>query len=148
MPTPVDKALYDKVKAEADKKFLAPTSIYKSSWIVAEYKRRGGIYAEPKQKNKGLLRWFRERWVDLTRPIKDKKGNIVDYEDCGRAKATTRGTYPLCRPMKRITKDTPTTVSELPHSAIKKAKTEKQKVKQTEHITFDKKSKIKKVTFV
>jgi len=144
MPIPVNKELYEKVKAEADKKFLAPTSIYKSSWIVAEYKKRGGIYAEPKQHNKGLLRWFRERWVDLTRPIKDKNGKIVDYEDCGRAKATTRGTYPLCRPMRRITRETPTTVTELTPKAIKKAEKDKQKVKQKEHISFDKNRKNKK----
>jgi hypothetical protein len=144
MPTPLDNKLYEKVKAEADKKFLAPTSIYKSSWIVAEYKKRGGIYAEPKQKNQGLLRWFRERWVDLTRPIKDKNGKIIDYEDCGREKASTHGKYPLCRPLHRITKDTPTTVTELTPKAIKKAEKEKQKVKQKEHITFDKKNKNKK----
>lgn len=141
MPTPLDKALYEKVKAEADKKFLAPTSIYKSSWIVAEYKRRGGIYAEPKQKNQGLLRWYRERWVDLTRPIKDKKGHVVDYQDCGRKEATTTGTYPLCRPLHRITRDTPTTVKELSAKAIQKAERDKQKIKQKGHVTFEKNKK-------
>ena len=138
MPTPADQKLYDRVKADADKKFLAPTSIYKSAWIVAEYKRRGGIYMEPPKKNEGLTRWFRERWVDLTRPIKDKKGKVIDYEDCGRPKATTRGTYPLCRPLHRITKETPKTVAELAPKSIQKAEKEKQKIKQKGHIVFDK----------
>lgn len=138
-PKPADPDLYHRVKAEADKKFLAPTSIYKSAWIVAEYKRRGGIYEkQPKQKNQGLARWFRERWVDLMRPIQDKRGHTIAYEDCGRAKATTQGTYPLCRPLHRITKETPTTVKELPPKAIQKAQREKQEIKQKGHITFDK----------
>ena len=141
MPTPVDQELYNKVKKEADKKFIAPTSIYKSSWIVAEYKRRGGVYAEPKQKNQGLLRWFREKWVNLTKPIKDNKGNIIGYEDCGRKEATVKGTYPLCRPLRRITRDTPKTVSELTSSAIQKAEKEKQKIKQKGHVLFDKNKK-------
>ncbi|QIG60040.1 hypothetical protein [Dishui Lake large algae virus 1] len=144
MPEPLDKALYARVKAEADKKFLAPTSVYKSSWVVAEYKRRGGIYTEKKQKNQGLLRWYREKWIDLARPIKDNSGKIVDYEDCGREKATTRGVYPLCRPMRRITQHTPTTVTELTPAAIRKAEKEKQELKQKGHITFDKKQKNKK----
>lgn len=139
MPEPVDKALYASVKADADRKFLAPTSIYKSSWIVAEYKRRGGIYAEPRQKSQGLLRWFREKWVDITRPIKDKQGKTVGYEDCGRKEATTKGTYPLCRPLKRITKDTPRTVSEIPKKDIRAAEKEKQKIKQKGHIRFGEK---------
>ena len=142
MPTPVDPELYKKVKAEADKKFLAPTSIYKSSWIVHEYKKRGGIYEEDRKNSKqGLLRWFQERWVNINKPIKDKTGKIVDYEDCGREKATTKGTYPLCRPLHRITKDTPKTISELTTRSIEKAEKEKQKIKQKGHVLFDKNKK-------
>lgn len=139
MPTPLDKDLYSRVKAEADRKFLAPTSIYKSAWIVAEYKKRGGLYEEAKKKqNQGLLRWFRERWVDLTRPIMNKKGQVIDYEECGRKEASTKGTYPLCRPVHRITRGTPKTVSEIPAKAIEKAQKDKQKIKQKGHIRFEK----------
>lgn len=137
-PKPADQALYQRVKAEADRKFLAPTSIYKSAWIVAEYKRRGGLYEQSRQKNQGLTRWFNEEWVNLNRPIKDKTGKVVRYEECGRKEATTKGTYPLCRPLHRITKDTPKTLSELSVKSVEKAKKEKQKVKEKGHITFDK----------
>jgi len=41
---PLDKKLYETVKKESDKKFDENTSIYKSSWIVREYKKRGGKY--------------------------------------------------------------------------------------------------------
>ena len=40
MPEPINKSLYDKVKKLADKKFNSKTGIYKSSWIVKEYKKR------------------------------------------------------------------------------------------------------------
>jgi hypothetical protein len=60
MPTPLNKKLYEVVKKEADKKFLATTSIYKSSWIVSEYKRRGGTYSGDQSSKQGLRRWFAE----------------------------------------------------------------------------------------
>lgn len=144
MPHPADKQLYATVKAEADKKFLAPTSVYKSAWIVAEYKKRGGIYKEDGKK-KGLTQWFKEKWVDLERPQKDKKGRVVGYEACGRPNASAKGTYPLCRPSKRVNKTTPMTVAEVlkpsPHNDIKPLRAverEKQKVKHRGHISFHK----------
>ncbi len=59
--------------------FVAPTSVYKSVWIVREYKKRNGTFADtkPKDNSEGLLRWFREKWVDLNRP----------GEACGRKNA-------------------------------------------------------------
>jgi Family of unknown function (DUF5872) len=130
MPTPSDQKLYDAVKAEADRKFLSKTSIYKSSWIVREYKKRGGKYKNNnRDKNKGLLRWYREEWVDLNRPIKNSRGTIIGYKECGRPSATTKGTYPLCRPVHRITAQTPTTIRELSPQDIEKAKNKKQRLK-------------------
>lgn len=42
----------------------------------------------------GLTRWFKERWVDISRP--KKKGR---YQPCGRKKArTAKGGYPKCVP--------------------------------------------------
>lgn len=135
-PIPKDKTLYAKVKAEADQKFLAPTSVYKSAWIVSQYKKRGGIYVEDKTQHsttsQGLTRWFKEKWVDVNRPIQQ------GYEACGRSVATTKGIYPLCRPSVRVNQATPKTLHELSNESIKKANKEKQKVKQTKHIRFDK----------
>lgn len=127
-PTPLDLKLYAKVKAEADKKFLAPTSAYKSGWIVKTYKDRGGAYAPAPQKTKstGLTRWFAEKWVDINRP----------GEPCGRTKATTHGTYPLCRPSIKITDKTPKLPTELTTQQIRRANEEKQRVKQRKHISY------------
>jgi hypothetical protein len=116
---PSDKELYAQVKAEADNKFLAPTSAYKSAWIVREYKKRGGKFEDEKNPKAGLLRWFKEKWVDINRP----------GEACGRPEATAKGTYPLCRPTVKVTNKTPKLKQELSPKDIEKANKKKQKIK-------------------
>jgi len=135
MSEPINKELYNSVKKVADKKFKSKTGIYKSSWIVQEYKRRGGKYKGKKTSKTGLLRWYKEKWIDLNRPIKDKKGKIIGYEECGR-KTSSKGKYPLCRPTYRVTKSTPKTYSEISKKSILKAKKIKAKVKGKKNIQF------------
>jgi hypothetical protein len=125
---PSDTGLYKRVKGEADAKFLAPTSIYKSAWIVGTYKKRGGTFDDKADPNRGLTRWFKEKWVDLNRG---------SNAPCGRPKATLKGSYPLCRPSVRVTPQTPKLPAELGAKSIKKAKAEKQKVKHASHIRFE-----------
>jgi len=43
-PTPANKALYNRVKAEAKKKYKVWPSAYASGWLTKEYKKRGGTY--------------------------------------------------------------------------------------------------------
>lgn len=43
-PEPTNKALYNRVKAEAKKKYKVWPSAYASSWLVKEYKSRGGKF--------------------------------------------------------------------------------------------------------
>jgi hypothetical protein len=123
---PIDTKLYNSIKLLADKKFIAPTSIYKSSWIVREYKKAGGKYVNKGRKGTkdkvGLNRWFNEKWVDLNRPIK-KNGKVIGYEPCGRT--INSKVYPLCRPSIRVTKDTPKTYQELSNKIINAAKKKK-----------------------
>ena len=104
MSEPTNKALYNKVKQEADKKYSKP-SAYKSGWIVREYKERGGEYKGKKQKD-GLTRWFREDWEDIG-----------------------KRDYPVYRPTKRVSKDTPLTPSEIDPDDLKKQIKLKQKIK-------------------
>lgn len=117
MPTPLDKELYEKVKAEIYKKH-PQHSAYRSGLIVQEYKRRGGKYSGEKPANKGLDRWFKEEWKNQDGKIGyQKKGDIY-------------------RPTKRITSETPTTINELTKKQIQNARKEK---KQTGHVKkFDK----------
>lgn len=95
MPEPLDKALYEKIKKEADIVYTKP-SAYKSGWIVKRYKEEGGRYADD-NKPKNLKRWFKEEW-----------GDIGGKE------------YPVYRPHKRISKKTPLTASEIDPAQAKK----------------------------
>lgn len=53
------------------------------------------------KKSGGLSRWFKENWVDLSRP---KKGG--GFEPCGRRDAS-EGKYPKCVPASRAASMTP-----------------------------------------
>lgn len=48
----------------------------------------------------GLTKWFKENWVDISRP---KKGG--GYEKCGRSKAKS-GKYPKCVPASKAARMT------------------------------------------
>tara|TARA_R100000654_G_scaffold12330_1_gene26902 strand:+ start:15789 stop:16172 length:384 start_codon:yes stop_codon:yes gene_type:complete len=111
---PADKKLYDSVKAQV-MRAIPKHSAYRSGRIVmlykqkfkAKYGNKRSPYTGKKPLNKGLDRWFKEDW----RSQKGKKG----YD--------TKGD--IFRPTKRITKDTPTTMSELSRGQIKRAMKEK-----------------------
>jgi hypothetical protein len=51
-----------------------------------------------------LRRWFKEKWVDVSRKVKGK------HPPCGRKDADGKS-YPKCRPSKKVSKDTPKTAS-------------------------------------
>jgi hypothetical protein len=104
MPLILDQKLYDKVKQDADKIYEKP-SAYKSGWIVKTYKERGGEYGDD-NKTKNLKRWFKEKWAD------------VGGQD-----------YPVYRPTKRITKDTPLTPDEIDPNQLREQIILKQKIK-------------------
>ena len=44
-PTPTNRALYNRVKTEAKRKFKVWPSAYASAWLTREYKKRGGKYS-------------------------------------------------------------------------------------------------------
>jgi len=48
MAKPTNTALYNKVKAEAKKKFSPYPSAYANAWLVRTYKKRGGGYSGKK----------------------------------------------------------------------------------------------------
>jgi hypothetical protein len=109
MAVPLDKKLYSKAKALADSTYSKP-SAYKSGFIVKTYKAMGGTYKDSGKK-KGLSQWFKEAWKDV--------GNKE---------------YPVYRPTKRISKDTPLTVSEIDPKNLKKQIALKQKIKGSKNL--------------
>ena len=115
MSKPLDKALYDKIKREADEKYIKP-SAYKSDYIVKHYKEEGGRYTDT-GKEKGLKRWFNEKWTDV--------GNKE---------------YPVYRPTVRVNKNTPLLKTEINESNMKKQIKLKQKIKGGSNLpAFEKK---------
>jgi hypothetical protein len=136
---PLNQKLYSQIKTLANKKFKSPSGIYRSSWIVKEYKKRGGKYSGSKSKSTGLKRWFRENWVDLNRPIRNSKGKIIGYHKCGRKSIKSKGHYPLCRPSRRITHKTPKTYKQISKSSIEHAKRMKEIYKYSKNVVFKRK---------
>ena len=114
MPEPSNKALYNRVKAEAKRKFKVWPSAYGSQWLVKTYKARGGTYGGSKKSSTtGVTRWNREKW-------KDEKCNV-----CGSKK--NKGTK-KCRPTVRVTKKTPVTWGQMTKSQKEAAVREKKRV--------------------
>jgi len=135
---PKNKRLYSYVKGLANKKFKSKSGVYRSSWIVREYKKRGGTYKTGSKTSRGgLKRWYKEKWVDLNRPIKNSKGKIVGYKSCGRSSSGMKSKkYPLCRPSKRVSPRTPRTYKQISKGSLSKAKREKSKVRGSKNIKF------------
>lgn len=104
MPTPIDKRLYERIKRIADEKY-DKSSAYKSGFIVKLYKKMGGTYRDD-DNPMNLKRWFKEKWTDV--------GNE---------------SYPVYRPTKRISKETPLTVLEIDPENLKEQIALKQKIK-------------------
>ena len=71
--------------------------------------------------NEDLRRWFKEKWVDVSRKVKGK------HPECGRDKATNKS-YPKCRPSKKISKDTPKLASSFSKEEKKKISKKKRSV--------------------
>jgi hypothetical protein len=107
----VNKSLYKKVKKEAKEKFDRYPSLYASSWITREYKKRGGKYNttktkfdNKKEKLSGQKLWYKEKWIQIVPYI--EKNKIVD---CGDTKKYTKA----CRPLVRVNDRTPPTIGEI-----------------------------------
>lgn len=111
---PTDLQLYNAIK---DKLYLRMPkhSAYRSGLLVQNYKkafqqlypRHSFPYKGKKQKRKGLSRWFSEKWRNQRGTIGYQHKNDV------------------YRPTRRITRQTPTTFSELSPNEIKRARREK-----------------------
>jgi len=82
--------------------------------------------------NEDLKRWFKEKWVDISR--KDASGK---HPECGRDKASSKK-YPKCRPSVRVSSETPETSGEM------SGKEKKAAVKQKRSAESKKKRKGKK----
>lgn len=99
----LDPVLYRKAYREITKTY-STTSAYRSMAIVKRYKELGGKYTGRKKSSKGTTRWLKERWIQVVPFV--TSGKVVA---CG---ASDRRKH-ACRPLKRVSKKTPVTVSEV-----------------------------------
>ena len=104
--------VYKKAIEIANDKYGEKSSIYRSSYIVKMYKELGGIIKDKSKSKKslkksGLNRWFAEEWIQVS-PYLEKGQKI----ECGGKRVSDR-TGKSCRPLYRITEDTPITIPEL-----------------------------------
>jgi len=70
-----------------------------------------------------LNRWFKEKWVDVSKKVKGK------HPPCGRKKAED-GSYPKCRPSKKVSKETPKTAGSYSKEDKKSMTTQKRKAEK------------------
>jgi Family of unknown function (DUF5872) len=97
-----------------------PFYYFKSRW--AEYISEDFFFEKVAvYKDSGLGRWFKEKWVDISK--KDKSGK---FKPCGRSEAKA-GSYPKCRPTKKVSKKTPKTVGEMTAKEKKSAISQKRR---------------------
>lgn len=74
---------------------------------------------------KDLNRWFKEKWVDVSRKDKDGK-----HPPCGRSKAKTSSKgYPKCRPSVKVSDKTPKTSGSMSEGQ-KRAATKRKRAKK------------------
>jgi hypothetical protein len=128
MPEPINKELYAKAKAAINQKYGTKTSAYRSMALVKKYKSMGGKYRDDGGSKK-TTRWRKEQWVDLNQP---KEGG--GYEKCGHP--NEGGEYPLCRPSKTVSSETPKKYQDIPKSRIDIVNLKKQKLQNKGNIKF------------
>jgi len=104
MPIILNPKLYEAVKKVVYKQY-PKHSAYRSGQLVKKYKEEGGEYGGEKPEG-GLTSWFKEEWKDIG----------------GKE-------YPVYRPTKRVSKDTPLTADEIDPQQAKKQIALKQKIK-------------------
>ena len=141
MPEPISKEIYAKAKAIINQKYGTDTSAYRSMALVKQYKSMGGKYRDDGGSKK-TTRWRQEKWIDLNQP-KDTAAEASasrasgggGYHVCGH-KNTQNNKYPLCRPSKTVSKDTPKKYQDIPKSRIDIVNLKKQKLKNKGNIKF------------
>ena len=130
MTKPADQKLYDRVKRRVYAK-MPQHSAYRSGHLVKAYKaafsKSHGARKQPYvgTGTKPLRRWFKEKWVDVSRKDKDGK-----HPPCGRTKAKKgRKGYPKCRPSVKVSSKTPKTSGSMTEGE-KRAATKRKRAKR------------------
>jgi len=149
---PTNPELWSRAKAAAKSKFKVYPSAYANGFAAKWYKKRGGGWRknkkstneasspaqqaaiainmkkkgiEPKNENvnEDLRRWFKEKWVDVSKKVDGK------HPPCGRKDADGKS-YPKCRPSKKVSSETPKIASSYDKEDKKKMTQQKRRAEK------------------
>jgi hypothetical protein len=116
----LDKDIYNRATKLADEKYKK-NSAYKSMYLVEQYEKLGGKI-NPKLKSKSKLKtWIKEKWVNLSPIALGLETDINKLPKCGIKHPKQKKNPTICRPTKRINKDTTSLAQSFTKSQIKKA---------------------------
>jgi len=115
----LDKDIYNRVKKKADEKF-DKHSAYKSMYLVEEYERLGGKI-NTKLKKSGTATWNKEKWKNLTPIAMGIESDIKKLTACGTKHPKQKTNPTICRPTKKVNKNTTSLAQSFTKSQIKKA---------------------------
>jgi hypothetical protein len=107
---PTNPELWSRAKAAAKSKYKVYPSAYANGFAAKWYKKRGGGWKKKSTNesdepvNEDLRRWFKEKWVDVSKKVDGK------HPPCGRKDADGKS-YPKCRPSKKVSSETPKVAS-------------------------------------
>jgi hypothetical protein len=104
---PTNPALWSQCLSWARSKYKVCPSAYCNGAAAKRYKSKGGGWKKkPKNEsvNEDLKRWFKEKWVDVSKKVDGK------HPPCGRKDADGKS-YPKCRPSKKVSSETPKVAS-------------------------------------
>ena len=80
-------------------------------------------YINDETPDEDLGRWFKEKWVDVSKKVKGK------HPPCGRKDADGKS-YPKCRPSKKVSKETPKIASSYDKEDKKKMTQQKRRAEK------------------
>ncbi len=116
----LDKDIYNRATKLADEKYKK-NSAYKSMYLVEQYEKLGGKI-NPKLKSKSKLKtWISEKWVNLSPIALGLETSINKLPKCGIKHPEQKKNPSICRPTKKINKDTTSLAQSFSKSQIKKA---------------------------
>ncbi len=143
MPEPANKEIYAKAKAAINQTYGTKTSAYRSMALIKKYKSMGGTYRDDGGSKK-TTRWRKEKWVDLNQPKEGGGYHVCGHKNTqnnkylqnGVVKASRKPAYPLCRPSKTVSSETPKKYQDISQSRIATVNLKKQKLKNKGNIKF------------
>lgn len=115
----LDKNIYNRAKKLADEKYKKH-SAYKSMYLVEEYERLGGKLNK-KLKKGGTATWNSESWKNLSPIALGLETDIKKLPPCGKKHPKQKKNPTICRPTKKVNKNTTSLAQSFTKAQITKA---------------------------